>query len=128
MEYQISQANFVLNCECSKPLNAKRKYRKDEILEEKEEIKKDTSRKLRDYICPKCGFQDEFFVQLDETVKCEKCKSKMELIEVPQHTSFKLTYDPKKDITDWQGNSSQYWNAVKEERRRGNKVKGLYEK
>lgn len=67
-------------------------------------------------------------------VECKKCKKKVEVLtlriseKIPncecggkrkklaptgKSPSFKLVYDNKKDLVDWDGNTSQYWNAYK---------------
>jgi len=71
-----------------------------------------------DYQCEECGLSFEAIAKFDEIVKCPKCfdaDSKKIFINAP---TFKLKYNPKTDMVDWNGNRSQYWdeyNKMKEE-------------
>lgn len=78
-----------------------------------------------DWICKKCGYEikDEFC--LPSKMICPKCKTKME--QQFDKISYKLEYNPKTDICNWNHESSQYWSEVKKQRRQGKDVKGFNE-
>ena len=117
----VSQCNFVINGSCTNPLAPIN-------INYTEEVKNISRKKvLADWYCPACNHiaEDEFRYH-DDNFECPECSENM-----TQHIgklNFKLLYDPKKDLFDWQGNKSQFWSSVKEERRKGNKVKGSNEK
>jgi putative FmdB family regulatory protein len=79
--------------------------------------------------CTVCGNVEEQIIGHDEEpAPCESCSGKT--VKVISGAHFKLVYDPKRHVCSW-GNegyaTSQYWNAVKEARSRGEKVKGCNE-
>jgi len=80
---------------------------------------------LYDFECSKCGDVIEVLCGMDDGYVCPKCLKPMN--KLCNCTHFKLLYDPKKDKVDWEGNTSQYWNAVREQRAEGKKVKGINE-
>ena len=70
---------------------------------------------LYDYYCPKCRAEFEWMAKFDEVVKCPLCFDQVAEKEFPTKApSFKLTYNPKTDKVDWDGNRSQYWDKYKE--------------
>ena len=79
---------------------------------------------LYDYEC-ECGLIFEWFAKFDEEVKCPICWDKTARKIMPQgkSPSFKLTYNPKKDLVDWDGNRSQYWDEYKKQKSEGKKVR-----
>ncbi|MFW6129740.1 MAG: FmdB family zinc ribbon protein [Atribacterota bacterium] len=84
---------------------------------------------IYDVYCNKCGKIDEQWLKIDESAgKCPKCGSN-ETHKMPGG-HFKLVYNNKKDVCTWANegySSSQYWNAVKSARERGENVKGFGE-
>lgn len=51
---------------------------------------------------------------LDNHGVCPKCnKGKLKRM-TPGRISFELKYNNRTDMCDWNGNSSQYWNKIKE--------------
>lgn len=70
---------------------------------------------LYDYECPKCGLKFEAIARFDEEMKCPICFDEVATRLVPQgkSPSFKLTFNPKTDMVDWDGNRSKYWDDWK---------------
>jgi len=75
-----------------------------------------------EYVCA-CGYQDERLVKRDEMEdqKCPKCSKLMDR-QFPDTFRFKLVYNNKTDMCDWQGNTSQYWNDVKKQKEKEGKI------
>lgn len=78
--------------------------------------------------CDKCDYEIEEMISPHEkpTTKCPHCED-VTLEKKANFGSFKLCYNPKTDICDWEGNTSQYWNDVKKARQEGRDVKGAHE-
>jgi putative FmdB family regulatory protein len=77
---------------------------------------------IYDCYCEKCGYETEQWKKINENLDlCPKCSGKMKKKLTCSH--FKLNYNPKTDICDWQGNTSQYYRQVNEARRHGENVK-----
>jgi len=85
--------------------------------------------RIYDTECVKCGYEEEQFKDDDKSFsRCPLCGKEMK--KVFNKMTFKLLYNPKKDICAWSNENyatSQYWRYVKEEREKGKKVKGFYE-
>lgn len=62
---------------------------------------------LYDFYCEDCEIKEEILIIKNEEVKCKKCGKLMKR-EFPNKTNFKLVYNNKTDVCDWQGNTSQY--------------------
>jgi len=79
---------------------------------------------LFEYKCKVCNNIDEkleFGKEMEQDHFCSKCgKPSERIVSLPK---FKLEYNPKRDICDWQGNTSMYWKDVKAARERGEDVK-----
>ncbi len=45
------------------------------------------------------------------------------MVKKPDFGSFELKYDNKKDMCDWNGETSQYWRAYNDAKARGENVK-----
>lgn len=108
----LSKSNWIFKTGCSNPLAPKDK--------KEEEVKKENvceSRILLDFNCPNCNEDDELYIypRDSENQICSKCNCK--LVLKGSCTNYELKYDPKRDVCDWSGNTSQYWSKVKEERR-----------
>jgi putative FmdB family regulatory protein len=78
---------------------------------------------LYDWECPKCKLQFEWMAKMnEETVKCPLCFDEDAVKIFPQKApSFKLTYNPKTDSCDWDGNDTQYWKEYKKMKKEGKK-------
>jgi putative FmdB family regulatory protein len=77
---------------------------------------------IYDYQCPKCHKVFERIAKENEVVVCE-CKYIAKRIFPQKSPSFKLTYNPKTDIVDWDGNRSRYWDQYKKDKEDGKKVR-----
>lgn len=129
----LSAPNWNITGTCYNPLSPK----KETSTKEKEGYTyrngyyvKETldKRILFTLYCDKCTYEIEDLCYADQEPdqKCPKCNTQLK--KRTQAASFELKYDPKTDMCNWEGESSQYWKDVKEERRLGKNVKGLNEK
>jgi putative FmdB family regulatory protein len=80
---------------------------------------------IYDFYCEKCNSSKEVLCGIKDGVVCPICMTPMK--RMCNCTHFKLTYNNKTDMCDWEGNSSNYWKDVKAARDRGEKVKGINE-
>ena len=78
---------------------------------------------LYDYDCKKCGNEFESIEKFNSKgAICPDCGYIAKRVFPRTAPRFELTYDPKKDKVDWDGNSSQYYRLYNEARDRGEKV------
>jgi hypothetical protein len=77
---------------------------------------------MYDFKC-ECGVLSERIVKQDEinNQECPRCSKIMEQ-QFPNTAYFKLVYNNKTDICDWAGNTSQYWDATKKQKREEGKL------
>ena len=86
---------------------------------------------LYDCLCQNCETVVEVLVNSEEDcfLQCSKCGENM-IRKFPTGSTFHLKYNNKTDMCSW-GNEgyqrSAYWDAVKEAKARGEKVKGMGE-
>ncbi len=68
---------------------------------------------MYDIFCPECDNRViDIMIKLDEKMPlCKKCETEMKRIVGCTH--FELIYDNRKHMTDWNGNSSRYWDEIK---------------
>jgi hypothetical protein len=78
---------------------------------------------LYDLHCSNCDYVkvDEFYKINEKLPKCPKCGK--QLSKTCNCTTFKLKYDNKKDICDWNGNTSRYWDIYNKEKAEGKNVR-----
>ncbi len=79
---------------------------------------------LYEYICEACEHKEErleFGEEINREHICPQCGRKMD--RIVSLCKFKLEYNNKTDLCDWQGNTSQYWRAYKEAKSEGKDVK-----
>jgi predicted nucleic acid-binding Zn-ribbon protein len=78
---------------------------------------------MYDFECHQCGKIFESLV--DSGVEIIKCECGYDAFKIfPQKSpSFKLVYDPKKDICDFDGNTTQYYRKYEEAKARGENVR-----
>lgn len=85
--------------------------------------------KIYDTECKECGQIIEQLLEAEEDPKdCPVCQGETQRIF--SKMNFKLIYDNKTQMCGWSHNNyahNCYWDEVKEERRKGKKVKGLCE-
>jgi len=74
-----------------------------------------------DWKCEKCGNEFEYLIMgSDDVAICDKCGSIEVKKMAPQSpVTFKLIYDNKTDMVDWDGNKSRYYDKYKEMKRNG---------
>ena len=73
-----------------------------------------------DIYCPECDYiKVDAMLNTDEPLpNCPKCKEEdkeVEMRKIMGTTSFELKYDNRKDMCDWAGNTSKYWDQIKKE-------------
>jgi putative FmdB family regulatory protein len=79
---------------------------------------------LYEYVCDNCGHYEErleFGSEVDREHACPSCKTEMN--RLVSLCKFKLEYNNKTDICDWNGNSSHYWDDYKKAKSEGQDVK-----
>lgn len=80
---------------------------------------------LYDFRCPEC--ENEFEYLANNTVikyaKCPECGMKAKKIFPKKAPRHDLKYDPKSDVCDWDGNTSQYYRLYNEAKDRGENVR-----
>ena len=78
---------------------------------------------LYDLHCPECDYVEiDGFYKIDEELpKCPECGTP--LSKTCNCTTFELKYDNKKDICDWEGNTSRYWDDYKKQKAEGKNVR-----
>lgn len=80
---------------------------------------------LVDLFCDNCNniLVDQFVdTSLENHGICDKCKKGILKRMVSNKMTFELKYNNKTDICDWDGNSTQLWNKVKETKKEDVKV------
>jgi putative FmdB family regulatory protein len=80
---------------------------------------------LYDFECPHCKNEFEYLAKnsIIKYAKCPECGMKAKKIFCATGQNFNLKYNPKSDICDWDGNSSQYYRAYNEAKGRGENVR-----
>lgn len=69
---------------------------------------------LVDLFCPKCDkrYIDVFIDTKEELPECDICQSRLK--KLVHNIHYKLIYNNRTDMVDWDGNSSQYWKDIKD--------------
>jgi len=80
---------------------------------------------LYDFKCQSCDNEFEYLAKntVIKYAKCPKCGMKGKKIFCAEGQKFNLKYNPKSDICDWDGNTSQYYRAYNEAKERGENVR-----
>lgn len=75
------------------------------------------------YICDACDKHVEQLLIHNEKENniCPACGGN--LYRLPSAPHFKLAYDNKKDMVDWNGNTSRYWEEYKKQKEEGKDVR-----
>lgn len=76
-----------------------------------------------DYMCKKCGKEKFDIIEKVETEEVHICKCGEIMIRATNCNHFKLLYDPKKDIVDWDGNRTRYYDQYKKDKAEGKDVR-----
>jgi putative FmdB family regulatory protein len=76
---------------------------------------------IYDVYCKKCGHEeiDVYMKVDDENPRCPHCNILM--FRCANTKSFKLKYNPKTDIVDWDGNRTRYWDDYNKMKSEGKK-------
>jgi putative FmdB family regulatory protein len=79
---------------------------------------------LYDYKCKACKLEFESIEKTDtQIIACGKCGGFALRMFPKKSPIHELKYDPKKDICDWDGNTSQFYRLYNEAKDRGEKVR-----
>jgi hypothetical protein len=80
--------------------------------------------RLLDFYCKDCDIFFEKIIDLEkEKPNCPKCSKVGERSFPRKAPSFRLEYNPKKDVCDWDGNTSQFYRLYNEAKERGENVR-----
>jgi hypothetical protein len=75
-------------------------------------------------VCPNCGQEKEDIIEKIETSTIHYCNNcDYPMVRATNCSHFKLKYDPSKDIVDWDGNRSRYWDEYKKQKAEGKNVR-----
>ncbi len=76
-----------------------------------------------DWECEHCGLIFENLVDTNiDIISCPDCDHDCRKVIIKAR-SVELKYDPKKDICDWDGNTTQYYRKYEEAKDRGENVR-----
>jgi len=86
---------------------------------------------LYDFKCQECNHEFEALIyNTEDTIKngikytlCPKCGEISNKVFSAEGQSFNLKYNPKSDICDWDGNTTQYYRKYNEAKERGENVR-----
>ncbi len=77
-----------------------------------------------DWECEHCGAIFEEWTSMSvEIVSCKKCGHDVCRKVFMKAPNFELKYNPKTDICDWDGNTTQYYRKYNEAKERGENVR-----
>jgi putative FmdB family regulatory protein len=78
---------------------------------------------IYDFECS-CGYEFDAIAKTDQKYcKCPECGKKAKVVFPKGAPRFDLKYNPKTDIADWDGNTSQYYRLYNEAKDRGENVR-----
>ena len=80
---------------------------------------------IYDFECPDCNNEFEYLAKntVIKYAKCPSCGMKAKKIFSAKRQRFNLTFDPKKDMVDWDGNRSRYYDEYNAAKARGENVR-----
>jgi putative FmdB family regulatory protein len=80
---------------------------------------------LYDFECQECEHRFEYLAMnnLVRFATCPKCGEKCKKVFSAEGQTLNFTYNPKTDICDWGGNTSQYYRLYNEAKDRGENVR-----
>ena len=77
-----------------------------------------------DVKCTKCGkVMEQICVHSDDLQPCIYCKGECKKIVGDTPPGFRLVYNNKTDMVDWEGNKSRYWDEYKKQKSQGKDVR-----
>ena len=80
--------------------------------------------RLYDWKCEHCGNEFESMQKMDMVIiSCPVCKHDSFKTFPKKSPNFNLTYNPKKDMVDWDGNTSRYYDEYNAAKARGENVR-----
>lgn len=79
--------------------------------------------RLLDFHCKECDRYFERLIDDDEKTYCDFCRIELDQCFPRKSPSFRLKYNPKVDVCDWKGNTSQYYRLYNEAKQRGENVR-----
>jgi len=80
--------------------------------------------RMFDWKCDHCNHEFESMQKDDVAIiSCPKCKNDSYRIFPKKAPNFNLTYNPKTDKVDFDGNTSQYYRLYNEAKARGENVR-----
>lgn len=75
---------------------------------------------IYDFECEVCGEEFDSIQKGDVTfIHCPKCDGKANRVFPRKPSKFNLSYDPKKDICDWDGNTTRFYDEYKKMKAEG---------
>lgn len=74
---------------------------------------------IYDFKCEHCGIFDSIEKTDTDIAKCPKCGKKSKRIFPTKSPRFNLTYNPKTDICDWNGNTTRFYDEYKKMKAEG---------
>ncbi len=80
---------------------------------------------IYDFECPHCNNEFDYLAKntVIKYAKCPKCGMKAKKVFPKKAANFNLTYNPKSDICDWDGNTTQFYRSYDEAKARGENVR-----
>jgi len=80
---------------------------------------------IHDFLCKDCGNEFEYLIMgSDDIATCGKCGGRrLKKLSPQSPITFKLKYDPKKDICDWNGETTRYYDEYKKQKKEGKNVR-----
>ena len=79
---------------------------------------------LFDFLCETCRNEFESIEKQEvQEKKCLNCGHMAKRVFPRKPSRFNLSYNPEKDICDWEGNTSQYYRLYNEAKDRGENVR-----
>jgi len=79
---------------------------------------------IYDTLCKKCKKEEEILtLRISKKIPNCKCGGERIILSPKKSPSFKLVYDNKKDIVDWDGNRSTYYDEYNRQKSAGKNVR-----
>jgi len=80
---------------------------------------------IYDFVCLECNHKFEYLSKsvTIKHIECPKCGMKSKKVFSAKGQNFNLKYNPKTDMCDFDGNTTQYYRAYNEAKERGENVR-----